>query len=248
MKRTNSIMGDLKMEKASIHCSDRYTTFAEAVKAQNNIISTNAPGNEPTKVARRRLSSFEAVTSIPKPPSAVFPQTIAENDAVISPPIFNELKWTTEYSSPGEVLRITEDPSFTNALTNWRQISFIGVKSLPQGTWIQYTSNIFPDYTKRKKTVCIIGENLRTQPDELTVWSLFRKDGSSANLFTSPTTTMHCRRGSHLISLRPRVNSNFMECDLCNCKGWKLTQGSASQGRLFYASPWSISNNDKTNE
>ena len=244
-----SFMGGSASEsKSSIHCSERYNSFAEAVRNQNNIISSNAPTNDPVKVVRRRTSSSEAYTTIQKPPSVIFPEAIGEIDAVISPPLANETKWTTTYSAPGEVLTIHEDVGFYNALMNWKQITFHGVKCLPQGTWIQYTSNLYPDYSKRKKTICIIGENPMSDNNELTVWSLFRKDGSSENASTTMISSTMCRKGGHLISLRPRESPNFMECEMCNCKGWKLTKGSASQARLFYASPWAISNNDKNNE
>lgn len=245
----NDSLAGTEPEKLSLPCSETYRGLVEDVKNQNRSIFDHSVKNSPVKPPRGRMNSLETTVLQPRRPFASFPSMVSDSGTLVEPPILHETKWTSVYRTPSEPVKSSDDDyqSYSSALKNWTQITWEGVKSMPTGTWIQYTSNVYPDYKTRKKTVCIIGNTIYNDIESVTAWSIMGKDTKDHNELTNESSEKLCRKGYHLQSLNSNPNSPFVDCEYCKCRGWRLSKGSSSQARLFYASPWSISREEKKN-
>lgn len=249
MKRTFSTLKPSEERTPTrFSLTDEYATKAEETNRQNQTIYAHSLMNSPKKPSRARLNSLEATVLTPRRPFASFPQPIANRtDVLLEEPMSSEDQWTSVYKTSVDPVKYNQDEkqSYAETLRKWVQISWQGVLSLPHGTWIQYTTNVYPDYLTRKKTVCIIGSTLFNDPNTVLVWSIMAKDGKDHNEETHSGTETLCRRGQHLQTMNSHPNSALVNCVYCKCRGWRLTEGNQSQSRLFYASPWVVEREEK---
>ena len=181
----------------------------------------------------------------PKPQllrSYKFPEPIAiDEKSVVSPPTAFESKWTNVFTTPDEPsTELDTNQGYSDALCRWIPCSWEGVLKLPIGTWIQYTSNVYPEYKLRKKIVCVLGPSPEMLYENIFVWTPMSKDRKHYRETTTELEAKNCRAGYHLPSLDAPPDQKLFECTNCLCKGWKLGRGSEAVKRIFYVSPWTL--------
>jgi hypothetical protein len=226
-KRQRDFYEDVKDPPVlKLHIDDDTVGVAEVIKHQEDVISTYFPQPVRTRSIVRRPSDI--IPNMKRPPITTFPHVIP-GDVLISPPMPGELKWTSCMTDPNTAASVDEGRSYSNGLAKWSPVTWDGVSKLPQGTWVQYTTSVYPDYKERKKVVCTVGQSFRSRLGSLEVWSVVPSASKS-------TVSPHCLKGYHEPKTSPLTP--FLECEHCPVKGWALSPGNPSQDRRFYVSPW----------
>lgn len=210
-----------------LHVDDESVDVANVIKHQEEVISAYHP-QIPVRTRSMVRRPSDTIPNVKRPPITVFPQTIP-GDVLVSPPMPGELKWTSCMSTPDTAASVDEGRSYSSGLAKWSPLAWEGLTKIPQGTWLQYTTNVYPEYKDRKKVVCTVGSALRSREGSIEVWSVLPSDSKSS----APAA---CCKGYHSPKASPL--SPFIECDHCPVKGWPLSPGNPSQDRKFYVSPW----------
>jgi hypothetical protein len=172
-----------------------------------------------------------------------FPDPVAiDVDSVITPTSSaDDAKWANLFITPDEpAIDLDSNQGYSDALKKWIPCTWEGVQKLPIGSWIQYTSNVYPEYKLRKKIVCVIGCSPELYYDAIHVWTPMSKDQKHFRPTTTEIEAKSCRAGYHLLDLDAPSDSKLTLCTNCLCRGWKLTKGNDSVKRIFYVSPWTI--------
>lgn len=163
--------------------------------------------------------------------------TAFEPNARLSMPMPTETQFAIEYENPRVPLPlIDQGRDYTDKLGKWVPCAWEGIRQMPNGTWIQYTSNVYQQDT-RKKICGIKGEHIFSLPNSITIWSTPRLGMDTKNENTTEYTRTNCAKGRHLPLIDYGSNEHFAACNYCTCRGWALREGGPSQNRRFYVMP-----------
>ena len=219
-----------------LHIDDEAINASRVIEKQEHVISSNAPH----RLARTKsiLAHHSDTVNVPKrKPMVTFPQSVCTStSALISPPMPGEAKWTSCQSSPVTDASVDEGRSYSNGLAKWSPIAFEGLKKLPQATWIQYTSNVYPEYKERKKVVATTDDPESCWGENIYVWSIVPSDFKARGATTIDAA--RCMKGFHRAKETPCIP--FRECEHCPAISWVLARGAPQLDRKFYVTPWVI--------
>jgi|GEM_PF-5058718 len=242
LKRSVSFMGCQPMSPINppkLVLDAEYAEQLAETEHQHSVIQQN-PFSFPIKRPLSRCPS-EFIPTRSKP-QVKFPEPVAMDlNSVISATPVHESKWANLFVTPDEpATELDSNQGYSSALQNWVPCSWEGILKLPIGTWVQYTSNVYPEYKLRKKIVCIIGVSPELYYDAIHVWTPMSKDQKHYRLTTTDIEAKSCRAGYHLMDVNAPSDSKMTLCMNCLCRGWKLTKGNENVKRIFYVSPWSL--------
>jgi hypothetical protein len=216
-----------------LHIDDDAAEASEIIHKQESVINSSYPFRPTTFALSRKPSEF-VPTSV-RPPMVAFPD-VRSGHPLISPPMPGEIKWTSVMTTPDEPAKVDEGRDYSNGLAKWSPVTWVGVASLPVGTWLQYTTSVYPAYTDRKKVVCTVGDSRHARPGSVNVWSIIPGEFKAKLAHSAEFKAVGCLKGYHTVKTTP--TSPFVECEHCPVKGWPLSPGNPSQDRRFYVSPW----------
>ena len=234
-KRTRDDFMSDSTPPLKLHIDDDALAISDTIQKQQAVIDSSYPFHIPLT----RTTSFRPSERMPtnvRPPMVSFPD-ITQGHPLVSPPMPGELKWTSVMATPSEPAKVDEGRTYSNGLAKWSPLTWEGVAKLPPGTWLQYTSNVYPSYVERKKVVCTVGEPRHAQAGSVAVWAIMPNEFKAQ--IAHSNVNYHkdgCLKGLH--TSKSITTSPFAECEHCPVKGWLLSPGNPSQDRRFYVSPW----------